>query len=248
MAIMAGYTEKGADVSWWQGVIDWVKMRAAGVKFVFIRAGAMSTGGEMYMDWGIASYLMEVYKVFAKRVGFYWFYREFGKTKAREQARFFWDIIKDHDHSEGLVIDAEVANMNWSSLLVMAQELETLSGLDPKKIIFYNRASQWNLATRGAPGADRYTLWVARWHLGLSHPWQDSDRFRSKPWVHAEYWQKEGDGNRKGESHGVSSGDLDIDWKWIEDVVMPPPVGDKAIVYVTYDPRYAEVRIEEKES
>ena len=90
---MGAYSEKGADVSWWQGVINWVKMKAAGVNFVFIRAGSITRGGVMYSDYALASYLAEVYKVFGKRVGFYWFYREFGKAKAIEQARYFWYLI-----------------------------------------------------------------------------------------------------------------------------------------------------------
>jgi GH25 family lysozyme M1 (1,4-beta-N-acetylmuramidase) len=246
VAIMGAYSEKGADISWWQGEVDYQKMKEAGVDFLMIRAGAMSKNGVKYSDYAVDTHFMYVQDFWPKRVGYYWFYREFGKAKAIEQARYFWGLVKDEDHSEGLVIDAEVPDMNWSSLLVMAQELEALSGLDPQDIEFYNRASQWNLATRGAPGADRYGLWIARWHQGLTHPWQDSDRYRSKPWVHAKRWQKEGDGNRKGSSHGVESADLDIDWKWTEPQI-PPPSADKAVVYIKYDPRFAEVRLEETE-
>ena len=46
----------------------------------------------------------------------------------------------------------------------------------------------------------------------------------------------------------MDSADLDIDWRWVEEVTLPPPTHtEKAIVYVKFDPRYAEVRLEETE-
>ena len=240
------YEEQGADISWWQGPVDYVKMKAAGIKFLFIRAGAISKSGEMYMDYALPTHLMYVQDHFPCRVGYYWFYREFGFESAKAQARVFWNLVKDHDHSEGLVCDAESAAMKWSSIFAFMTELKRLSGLPDKKLGIYTRANLWNRIIQLAPGADRFFLWVARWHLGLDHPWQDSNYYRAKPWVHAEYWQKEGDGNRKGHAYGVESHDLDIDWRWVEEDIpqpLPPPAVEPEKVKITYDPRHVVISL-----
>lgn len=42
---------KGIDVSYWQGIIDWAKVKAAGISFAIIKAGGSDDGFYTDSKW-----------------------------------------------------------------------------------------------------------------------------------------------------------------------------------------------------
>jgi len=215
--------ELGTDVSWWQGIINFVKMKLAGAMFVIIRAGSCnSTTGNCYWDYNVATNAMGAEEA-KLRKGFYWFYREFGIEHARKQARFFWDTIREWTIEEGLFCDVEVYNAKLKSVLAFMVEFQRVSGLPDEKLGIYSRALLWNALAGDHSLFKRFLCWVAR-YIKLDHPWNDADYMRMQPWNEPSYWQKSADGNRRGKEFGVESYDIDINDKFIYSEE-PPPAG-----------------------
>ena len=200
----------GVDVSWWQGVIDWIKLKSKAA-FVFIRAGSVnSVTGEMYWDWALSVNGPAAENVKIEK-GFYWFYREFGKAHAIRQAEFFWGLVSEYTIERGLVIDVEVINFNPWNVLAFLDRLQELSGLPDDKLGVYTRGWLWTSRGGGnVPPLKRFFLWIARYINGLEGPWSDSERYRAYPWDYADYWQQSADGNNRGDEFGVESDDIDI--------------------------------------
>ena len=127
-------TELGTDISWWQGVVNFVKMKLAGAMYVIIRAGSVnSVTGDLYWDYCVATNA-EGAEEANLRKGFYWFYREFGIEHAKKQARFFWNAISEWTIEEGLFCDVEVNNASLKNVLAFMNELKRVSGLPDEKL------------------------------------------------------------------------------------------------------------------
>ena len=211
---MAVTTEEGTDISWWQGIVNFVKMKLAGAKFVIIRAGSCnSVTGALYWDYCVATNA-EGAQDAKLRKGFYWYYREFGIDHARKQARFFWDTIKEWTIEEGLWCDVEVHGAKLRNVLAFMVELQRVSGLPDKELGIYSRGLLWNALEGDHTPFKRFLCWVARYTRRL-HPWNDWPAGRMHPWLEPNYHQHSADGNRRGHEYGVESYDIDINRKFI---------------------------------
>ena len=136
-------TKLGCDISWWQGIIDFVKMKLSAA-FVIIRAGSCNSVTKVcYWDYSVATNA-EGAEDAGLRKGFYWFYREFGIEHAKEQARFFWDTISEWAIEEGLFCDVEIHDAKLKNVLAFMVELQRVSGLPDEKLGIYSRALLWN--------------------------------------------------------------------------------------------------------
>ena len=224
-------TELGVDVSWWQGLIDFLKMKMAGAMFVIIRAGSCNAGsGKCYWDYNVATNAEGAEEVDLRK-GFYWYYREFGYAHAQKQARFFWDTIREWSIEELLACDVEVWDANLKNVYAFMMELQLVSGLPDNKLAIYSRALLWN-ALRGDHSAfKKFLCWVAR-YCTLFHPWSDAERMRMQPWEEPDYYQHSADGNRRGKEFGVSSYDIDINRKFIYNDPEPEPEPDPIRAWV----------------
>ena len=97
----------GVDVSWWQGTINWSKVAAAGVEFVFIRAARRSTDtGALYKDGRFVDYISGA-KAAGLKVGVYIFSQSITVKEAEEEAEYLMEIVKDYDIDLPLVYDLE---------------------------------------------------------------------------------------------------------------------------------------------
>ena len=97
----------GIDVSSWQGAINWSSVKAAGVEFVFIRAGyrGYSNGRlvkDTYFDQNVRGALAA-----GLDVGVYFFSQAITVAEAREEAAFVHNIIKNYDITYPVAFDAE---------------------------------------------------------------------------------------------------------------------------------------------
>ena len=126
-------TKQGCDISWWQGIVDFVKMQMV-ADFVIIRAGSCnSVTSECYWDYCVATNAEGAQDAVLNK-GFYWYYREFGIEHAKEQARFFWDVIREWKIEEGLFCDVEVYNAKLKNVYAFMEELKAASGLPDDKL------------------------------------------------------------------------------------------------------------------
>lgn len=87
----------GIDVSKWQADINWKKVKAAGVKFVFIRCGytALSKDFAMYEDEYFKKNIQGAYDAGIK-VGVYFFSNSINTTEAKKEAKKTLELIQDY--------------------------------------------------------------------------------------------------------------------------------------------------------
>ena len=228
----------GTDVSWWQGIIDFVKMKLAGAFYVIIRAGSCnSTTSECYSDYCVATNAMGAEDAVLSK-GFYWYYREFGIEHAKEQARYFWDTIREWTIEEGLFCDVEVYNANLTSVYAFMEELQRLSGLPDKKLGIYSRGYLWSHLGGDYSKFKKFMCWVARYNLYIDHPWDTWPAGQMKPWDEYNYWQFSADGNGRGREFGVSGDDIDLDYKLVVESPIPPKYKVKIIA-----PKEVEIEV-----
>ena len=208
-------TELGTDISWWQGIVNFVKMKLAGAMFVIIRAGSCNRITKAcYWDYCVATNA-EGAEEAELRKGFYWYYREFGIEHAKKQARFFWDAIKEWTIEEGLFCDAELWDILLGNVYAFMVELQRVSGLPDKKLGIYSRALLWNALKGDHSRLKRFLCWVAR-YCSWPHPWNDSPAtMRMQPWDEPNYHQFSADGNGRGAEFGVESNAIDLNRKFI---------------------------------
>ena len=205
-------TVLGTDISWWQGIVNFVKMKLKAA-FVIIRAGSVnSVTGDLYWDYCVATNA-EGAEDAELRKGFYWYYREFGIEHAKKQARFFWNAISEWTIEEGLFCDVEVYNASLKNVLAFMVELKRVSGLPDEKLGIYSRGGLWSSLRGDHSLFKRFLCWVARYHPTIAHPWNTWLAGRMQPWDDYDYWQWSADGNNRGAEFGVESDDIDLNRK-----------------------------------
>lgn len=100
----------GIDVSEWQGVIDWKKVKADGIDYAFIRVGGRGYGsGALFMD----KYFEENMKNASAagiKIGVYIFSQAITTTEAVEEANYILSHIKGYKISMPLIMDYEYAS------------------------------------------------------------------------------------------------------------------------------------------
>lgn len=102
-------THIGIDVSSHQGEIDWQKVAASGVEFVFVRVGYRGYGksGSLNTDKNYKQNI-EGAKAAGLKVGVYFFSQAISMTEAIEEARMTLDLIKDYEIDYPIVFDWEI--------------------------------------------------------------------------------------------------------------------------------------------
>lgn len=97
----------GIDVSSWQGTINWEKVAAAGVEFVFIRGAYRGTStGALGKDGRFEEYL-EKASAAGLKVGVYIYSQAITENEAREEAEFLLELLDGRYIDLPLVIDYE---------------------------------------------------------------------------------------------------------------------------------------------
>ena len=98
---------RGIDVSSWQNTINWSKVKASGVEFVFLRAAYQGTSsGKLFRDGRFLDYIQGAKSVGLK-VGVYIFSQAITVEEALEQADYLLNIVSGYDIDLPLVFDLE---------------------------------------------------------------------------------------------------------------------------------------------
>lgn len=104
----ANYTiRKGIDVSYYNGKINWKKVKKAGIKFAIIRLGYRGYGtGSLNLDKQFRRNLKQARKV-GLDVGVYFFSQAVNEKEAREEAQFVIKALKGKKLDLPVVYDPE---------------------------------------------------------------------------------------------------------------------------------------------
>ncbi len=99
----------GIDVSYYQGNIDWKKVKAAGIEFVFVRAGYRGYSNGRLVKDSCFDQNMQGALAAGLEVGVYFFSQAINVQEAQEEATFTYNLIKTYDVTFPVAFDAEYA-------------------------------------------------------------------------------------------------------------------------------------------
>ncbi|MGV8025007.1 MAG: glycoside hydrolase family 25 protein [Anaerolineaceae bacterium] len=192
----------GIDVSHWQSEIDWAKVKAAGVKFAFIKASE-------FPDKKITMYVddkFEFNRKGAEANGIYWGAYHFFRTHIDPiiQAEAFCKQVGSVT-SLPLVLDLEVAGCKGSKLIRKVKSfVETVTSVSGRKPIIYTSGGFWRPfmtyeKLTDVDWAIEYPLWMARY----TSQWPGN----IYPWSGWDFWQY----SDKGRIPGIKTY-VDLNW------------------------------------
>jgi GH25 family lysozyme M1 (1,4-beta-N-acetylmuramidase) len=219
----------GADVSFYQVYkdspvgIDFTKMKAAGVSFVFIRAGQGAwKDREFDRSWAKA-------KAAGLDRGAYFFLVH--SLTGAKQAEYFWSLIKDDPGELLPVVDYEQSGSTRTAYLKVLrdfkQRMMELAGL---RQILYTGPDFWFNYGENNPEWKEMPLWIAHYTTAqtplVPQPWKGT---ATAPGPGAKIWQYTSHGD--GKKYGVQSGNIDLNWflgteadyKALGGLITPPP-------------------------
>ena len=178
----------GIDVSQWNGDIDWKKVKADGVKYVFIRAGfRASATGILTADYNYEQNVKGALDA-GLNVGLYIFSQATTKAKAVEEAKYLMNKAKGYDINMPLVMDFEYNGDDCilaKAHLTNAQRTTVCdsflgyvkdNGYTP---MLYANYSMLNDDLNSASLSNKYKIWIARYNTetcysGVYDFWQYS--------------------------------------------------------------------------
>ncbi|HEY2491568.1 MAG TPA: GH25 family lysozyme [Paenibacillus sp.] len=181
---------QGVDVSRWQGVIDWKKVAAAGISFVFIKA-TQNSMDDKFLDNVKGAKAAELL------VGAYHYIDDSVITadKARTAAQTFYNAIQVaggvsvFDLPPVMDYESNKSNLSKTTITAVAKsflkEINQLTGVKP---LVYTYPSFIGNFT----GLSDYPLWIARYNAS-------TPPVNASGWVRWEFWQY---------SDGVAGGTL----------------------------------------
>lgn len=191
----------GADIAFYEAVVDFIKMKAAGIRFVIIRAGQNLWVDKMFVEnWRKA-------KQAGIPRGSFWFYDS--RIEPKEQAKLWWTLIRDDIGELVHVADLEEnykgAYSRASDMQVFLVEFQRLSGLPNSRIIIYTGFYWWTERIGDNSFFARYDLWLANYnpmiYVKIPLPWTEGRLL---------FWQFTDHGD--GAKYGASSAEIDLNY------------------------------------
>ncbi len=206
MIYRAGKFSTGIDVSGYQGQIDWQKVKAAGIEFVFIKVGSRgTTEGGLYPDSFSQSYY-EGAKAAGLQVGAYFFSQAITPEEAQEEARFALEQMAGWELDLNIVYDWEWGGENSRTTGLDKDTLTQCAaafcrimedaGLEP--MLYFNESQ--GLEQMELTQLQDYPFWLALYDGAMDFPHPIA------------YWQY----SRTGKVDGID-GDVDLNICLIQD-------------------------------
>ena len=166
---------KGIDVSHWQGKVDWQKVAADEIDFVFIKA----TEGNSYSR--LAYFEENAPKALAAglKVGAYHYAKFSTVEEAEKEAAYFVSSIKEYPVNYPAVLDLEENKGNAPKAVLTEAALAFLKAVDGAGYISMLYTSKYFLENSLEESQlKEYPLWIARYNSSLGRNadiWQYSD-------------------------------------------------------------------------
>lgn len=210
MTLHPDYPVEGADISSYQGTVDYV-VASQRMQFLFIRAGSPYLGGDMKDSQFDRNQQESKGKI---PRGFYFVFRP--ETSIQVQMDAFLDIIQDDIGELPPVLDVErndsklPPNQFTNRLVEAIRYLEKSALLANIKVALYSSSGFWNYnVEKGRINYTGRTLWIANYS---SNPTQVLDKPTiPRDWPYWTIWQLSADGNGLGKEFGVQSYSIDVD-------------------------------------
>lgn len=159
----------GVDISKETGLVDFVKLKNAGVQFVMIKVGARGYGnGQLTVDDTFTDYIQKASEA-GLDIGVYFYSQAITKEEALEEANLVYENIKDYHLVYPIAFDMEKVSGDAARTDFLTREgksnlalvfLDALKNVGYKGIIYGNK--EWlikeiNLSTVGA-----YDIWLSQ--------------------------------------------------------------------------------------
>lgn len=176
-----GKTYDGIDVSGWQRIIDFKKVKESGIEIVYIKSSEGSNSVDSYFSRNYREA-----KANGLKVGFYHYVTARNVKEAEEQANHFVKTIAGTKPDCKLAMDFEsFGNLSNTEVNKIAKKfLEIVEKLTNKEVIVYsNTYSARTVFSKEI--AEKYNLWVAQY--GVKEP---SANGKWNKWVGFQYTDK----------------------------------------------------------
>lgn len=183
---------KVIDVSEWQGVIDWAKVKADGVVGAIIRY-ADGDYLDKYFDRN-----MQMAKAQGLHIGAYIFSRASSKAGAEKEAQRLFDASKKYSPDLPLYIDLEDNKLKKYAETVAQAYISKIKALGGKPGVYAN-LNWWNNYLKKTAKLS-FAMWLAQYN----------DKMTYTPKSYVGMWQYSSSGKVKG-----ISGRVDMDWLYI---------------------------------
>ena len=165
---------KGIDVSVFQGVIDWQKVKAAGITFAFIRVGGRYYGsGGMYDDSNFVTNIKGAIAAGIK-VGVYFFTQAINNSEALEEAIYTINKIRGYNISMPVVIDTEsTPNGRHNKISVATRTSVIKTFCDRIQAAGYTpmiyASTSWLNNQLNMSALSNYLVWVAQYYYKVTY-------------------------------------------------------------------------------
>lgn len=163
----------GIDVAKWQGVIDWEKVKEAGVEFAMIRIGYRTQVDGTIMEDPYAKYNLQQAKANKIKIGVYFFSTAVNEKEAKEEAKWVAKFIAPYPITYPVVYNCEGfndVNNRQYNMTISERTKVAVTFLDYMKDkgytpMFYaaknelDKNAQWDADTLSS----KYKIWVAQY-------------------------------------------------------------------------------------
>jgi len=175
---LAGKSMHGIDVSYWQGDIDWEKVKQSGVEFVMIRLGWRgSKDGELSADENVYQNLQGASEA-GLLIGGYFFSQAVNTQEAREEAAYALEILNGFPVDMPIVYDWEYLNEEARTAHVGARTLTDCTKAFCREIeeagyeamIYFNPAQAHKKMYLGE--LTDYRFWLAMYDSEMDYPYR----------------------------------------------------------------------------
>jgi lysozyme len=154
---------KGIDVSWHNGSVDWLKVKAAGVNFVFIKA----TQGTGYSQVDYFRNNAPKAAGFGLNVGAYHYATFSNIPEALAEAKYFLSVVKDYKLTYPLVLDLEENKKNASKKQLTDAAIafmDMIKHAGYQTMLYTNKSFLDNVLDESLL---KYPLWISRYYKEL---------------------------------------------------------------------------------
>lgn len=179
LTCLTGPSERGVDVSSYQGQVDWQAVRDAGFTFAIIRVAGRGYGstGNLYDD-ALAQQNYEGAKAAGMKVGAYFFSQAVSPEEAVEEAEYLLEKTKDWEMELPVVYDweyisetARTANVDPRTLtdcmLAFCKRIEE-GGRDA--MVYFN--TEQSMIMFNIEEVTEYPFWLAMYSDWMTYPYK----------------------------------------------------------------------------
>lgn len=170
---------KGIDVSSWQDIIDWKRVKQSGVDFAIIRSSFYIRKDKTF------EYNITEARKAGVMAGVYHYCYATTVLEAREEARFFLSVIEPYEIDYPVILDFEdpsLEHMSKSQLTAIAKAfLDEIKNAGYYPMLYANK--HWMTKLLDMNKLSEYDVWLAEWHTAPTYSgnfgiWQYSSEGR----------------------------------------------------------------------